>query len=393
MIRFVKKCAQRIHAGLSTIGLLALTACSTTDFFLGEDNRLTPNPLPVVQDTVGSEVIWRQKMGQPNKQGLAMLRAAAADGRVYAVSKAGRLLALSQETGQILQERDLGNGIVSGVQLAGQYLLLGTKNGDLLALDVGDFTELWRVSLGGQMLSLPAVANNIAIARTQNGAVTAIELATGHVMWRYQLIEPTFSVYGDASPVLVEDIVILTSNKGYFVVLDVRTGLPITEQRMALPRGIGRVAQLVDMDATPLVHQDRLFGAAYQSMVYAIDLKKGIPIWQQNATSTSQNFALSENALFLVDDNSHVIALEQNTGELRFSQAILQGRRLSAPVVWGDRVAVLDFEGYLTWLSQRDGRLLGQIRLAETGGATTPLLLNQVVIYQLDNGDLVAVRP
>jgi outer membrane protein assembly factor BamB len=51
-----------------------------------------------------------------------------------------------------------------------------------------------------------------------------------------------------------------------------------------------------------------------------------------------------------------------------------------------------DLEGYLRWVSARDGRLLGRVRVAKAAVASTPVVVGQTVYVQLDNGTVAAVR-
>ena len=69
----------------------------------------------------------------------------------------------------------------------------------------------------------------------------------------------------------------------------------------------------------------------------------------------------------------------------------LRNRRLATPTVVPAAIAVADFEGYVHFLSRRDGELLG--RLSVGGGAVLSPLLGtpEGVLVQTGNGNLVLV--
>lgn len=383
----------RFLYALFSTAFLTLSACSTTDFFLGEDNRPQAKPLPATAESVQTNLLWSHRLGKGNTVGGLVLQPDSDGRRVYAVSADGRLSAFAADSGEALYTVRLGNQITAGVAAAPGYLYVGTRNGSLLALHADDGSPAWRQALGGQMISRPASDGNIVVARTQDGRISAFRADNGQLLWRYHMTEPAFTMRGNASPIIGGGVVIVTSDSGYFVVLQQDTGLPIVEQRLAVGRGAGRISQIVDMDATPVVNQGRLFGAAYQSMMFAIDLEQGVPAWQQDKVSTPRDFALSEDGIFLSTDIDHVVALNQQDGSIRWQNSSLEGRGLSPVFAIPGRVGVLDREGHLLWLGERDGKLLGQAKIARIGATASPLVLNDKIVWQLDDGQLVAFRP
>ena len=376
-------------------GVLACTlaACSTSDFFLGADNRPVAKELPAATGSVQTQVLWTQRLGRSNSGSGLALQPDSDERRVYAVSADGRLYAFDANSGAQDYVVRLGNQISAGVVADGSYLYVGTKNGDLLALRAEDGSHAWRQPLGGQMISRPAAAGGIVVTRTLDGKISAFRAESGQLLWRYHISEPTFTMRGNASPVIGGGVVIVTSDSGYFVVLQAESGLPMLEERLAVGRGSGQIDRIVDMDATPMVNQGRLFGAAYQSMMFAVDLQQGAPVWQQTAVSTPRDFALSLDSLFLSTDIDHVAALSQSDGSIRWQSAALEGRKLSPALAIPGRVAFVDGEGYLLWLDDRNGTVLGHQRIGNSGATAPALVLQDKIIWQLDSGQLVAFRP
>lgn len=371
----------------------SLAACSTSDFFLGEDNRPQAKALPDASGSVETEVLWTQRLGGGKADAGLALQPDSDGQRIYAVNADGRLYALDVASGAEEYRVKLGNQISAGIKAYESYLFLGTKNGDLLAVNAADGSPAWRQPLGGQMLSRPAASNGVVITRTLDGKISAFRADNGQLLWRYHIVEPSFTMRGNASPIIGGGVVIVTSDSGYFVVLQLESGLPVFEERLATGRGSGRIDRMVDMDATPMVNQGRLFGAAYQSMMFALDLEKGVPAWQQNQVSTPRDFALSLDGVFLSTDIDHVAALNQSDGSIRWQSAALEGRKLSPALAVPGRVAFLDAEGYLIWLDDRNGAVLGHSRVGSSGATAAPLVLQDKIIWQLDSGQIIAFRP
>lgn len=372
---------------------LFLLSCSTSDFFLGRDNRPEAKPLPVVAGDVRTTVLWRHHLGDSGTEQGLTLQPAYQNGKIYAVSADGRLSVIDADNGKILSENDLGNRISAGVGIGAGQLFIGTAGGSLLALNAQTGQPLWREQLPAMILAAPVFADGLVFARTTDGTITAFDAGSGAVLWRYHTAEPLLSVRGNARPVIGGGVVILTTDSGEFVVLDERSGLPVIEQHIAVGRGSDPVARLVDMDTTAQIRHDILYAAAYQSMIFAIDLQAGMPLWEQNKVSTPKDIALNRDGIFLVSDIDHVIALNQRDGSIRWQNDALEGRYLSAPFALGNLIGVLDGQGYLHWLDARNGTLLGQKKIADSSAGVAAQILNDRVIWQLNDGSLIAFRP
>ena len=382
------------RSALLLAGALTLSACSSTsDFFLGKDNRPAPKPLPAAGGSAGATLLWKHKLGSGGAdEGLA-LKPAAWGGRIYAVSANGRLYAYNSD-GSTAWQQKLGNNISAGVAADRRNLYLGTGNGDLLALSAEDGETEWRAPLSSLMLAAPVTADGTVFARSIDGVLTAFDAANGSELWRYRIKEPLLSVRGNAEPVVGGGVVILTTDNGYFVVLDQRTGLPVVEQRIANSAGSNPVARLVDMDSTPIVANGILYGAAYQSMIFAVDLQQGQPLWQQEQTSTQKDIAINRAGLYLVTDTDHLVALNPQDGKIRWQNDRLEGRRLSPPFALADgRLGVLDYEGWLHWLDGASGELIGQQKIASTSADTPAVVLRDSILWQLSDGTLIKFRP
>lgn len=372
---------------------LFLLSCSTSDFFLGKDNRPEAKPLPAVAGDVQTSVLWQRYIGKSGtEQGLA-LQPAYQNAKVYAVSADGKLSVISADTGNIVLQVDLGNQISAGIGIGDGNLFVGTANGSLLALNSETGKPLWREELPAMILAAPVFADGLVFARTTDGTLTAFNANSGAVRWRYHTVEPLLSVRGNARAVVGGGVVILTTDNGYFVVLDEQSGLPLIEQRIAIGRGSDPVSRLVDMDTTAQISHDILYAAAYQSMIFAVDLQAGQPLWQQDSVSTAKEIALNQDSVILVNDIDHVIALDRRNGKIRWQNDALEGRYLSAPFALGNFIGVLDGEGYLHWLNAQTGMLIGQKKIASGSADVAAQILNNRIIWQLNDGNLISFRP
>ena len=97
-------------------------------------------------------------------------------GRLFVVNEANRVTAFDGAGGQVLWETELAEEVAAEPVAAGDALILGAIDGSLIALNMADGTETWRLDLGGSRLSAaPAISGNTLYAPTVDGRLTAVE--------------------------------------------------------------------------------------------------------------------------------------------------------------------------------------------------------------------------
>jgi outer membrane protein assembly factor BamB len=116
------------------------------------------------------------------------------------------------------------------------------------------------------------------------------------------------------------------------------------------------------VDGRLLVKDDTLFVAGYQGHVMAIDLRNGKAMWKREASSYHGPLNGLGN-IYLVSDDDHILAVDDQSTNDVWMQADLEGRQLSEPVLFANHIAVTDFEGYIHLVKQLDGTIVGRDQL------------------------------
>ncbi|MBS1220436.1 MAG: uncharacterized protein H6R24_66 [Proteobacteria bacterium] len=370
--------------------LIILSAgCS---WFGGSDNSIPPAKLQDIAQPVGVRQLWETQVGSGAKNQFIRLTPALADGRLYAASFNGVVLALDALSGQRLWETATQLPISGGVGVSDNGLVLvGTNKGQVIALRQDSGQEAWRAQVSSEVLAPPRATSGMVVVRTGDGKFTGLDARTGERRWMYAPAMPALSLRGSAPPVLTRTLVIAGLETGKLLVLSLDKGLPVTEKTIAPPRGRTEIERLIDIDAEPKIFGEYLYLVAYRGSVAAVDMRSGNLLWNRELSSYA-GLDVDEGQVYVSDDTDAVLALDRRSGGTLWRQAELTGRRLSAPVATRDHVVVGDFEGYLHWLSKDSGRIVGRIRAAGKAIVAPPLAAGDTVFVQGQSGALGAFR-
>ncbi len=384
-----------INRRLTFLFTIAVVLAGCSSWFYGDSNAPSPSERPQVSDPLlRTEKRWQYALGEGGAAGGLALTPVQGGDAIFAISADGRLYRFSAQSGEREWRVRLGTRISAGLTLGDRAIYAGSEKGDVLAISPRDGHILWRTPLGALLLARPVFGDGLVVVKTIDGTVSALDPVTGTIRWRYVSYEPMLGMHGSSSALVGGGVVILMDDNGYFSVLDEKNGLPVARTRMAMGKSGNKVANLVDQLATPKVNQSTLFASAYQHLVYAVDLENGgMPIWQNQSVSTLKDFAMDPKSLYIATPDDTIVALSQADGSERWRYQGLRGRHVAPPVAIPGRVGVLDEKGYLYWLDSASGELIGESRLGGTGSRSEALVLDDLLIWQLSSGHLVAFRP
>jgi len=361
-----------------------LAACSSTP----EAER--PLPLPRYSHEVELKSSWSHMLGAWQVAPAGPLQPALAGKRLAVVDGFDWLRTFDARTGGMHWERRTGLAVTAGVTAAGDELLLGTREGEIVAYTLQDGNVRWRTSLSSEVLAEPTVAGEVAVARSGDGKVYALRLTDGKILWTFERAVPTLSLRGLGRPVVDGDQVFVGFATGKLAALSLKDGSLLWETAVATPQGRSELERLVDVDAAPVVRGDTVYAAAFQGRVVALSRSEGRVLWSRDL-SVFNDMAADEHALYVSDAQGAVWALDRATGAALWKQGRLVRRGLSGPVLFGGYLVVSDFQGYMHFLSTEDGRLVGRYFIADTG--VTGMLADDKRLYvQGRDGTLIALR-
>lgn len=375
------------------ISILLLSGCgSMSPLKLLEDapNVDPPAELVELKSSINVRKIWSTSVGSGSASDRVKLVPFVNGNRVYVANREGVVKALNSSNGQVIWRVEKEGLEISGGPGAGEGLVLvGTSNGEVLALSEQDGSEIWRSRVSSEVLSVPKAAQGMVVVHTVDGKLYALNVSDGKVAWMYDRSIPVLTLHGNSSPVISGSKVFCGFASGKLIAFDLESGQQYWEATIAVPSGRSELERMVDIDGDPVVQGGMVYVATYQGQLAAVDVNSGDVVWRRELSSYAGLGADHEN-LYVSDAEDKVWAIDPNNSSSMWKQDKLHGRRLTAPAVLGEYIVVGDFEGYLHWLSPEDGRMLARTRVGSVSITTPPVIDGSVAYVLGDGGDLAA---
>jgi len=362
------------------VTLLTLCGCS----MFGNDDIEQPAELVDFEQEVRLERRWSVKVGDGQGKYYNQLTPAIDREFIFAASADGTVTAINRASGDV-EWRQRSDDLISGAVGAGFGMVLyGTREAEVVALDQISGRELWRATVSSEVVSAPQSNGRVVALQTVDGKLVALDAATGQQRWIYETTIPALTLRGSSKPVFASNTVLAGFANGMVAAVNVNNGFLLWEERVAIPQGRYDIERVIDVDGDLLLAGNTLFASSYQGNLMGFDVQSGQITWGLEASSY-HGLAQGFGNIYYVNDQSHVIALRNNTDQVVWENDDLRLRRLTAPRALGNYVAVGDFEGYLHLLSQIDGHFVSRVRV-DRGGIRGNIVADSNTFYVFGNG-------
>lgn len=371
-------------AALLSLAVL-VTGCSSAD-----KKEPQPAELAKFEAEAALQKQWSRSIGKGQGKTYNLLAPAVYGDQIYATDVNGLVMSLDRLTGKVLWKKKLDLPVSGGVGVGYGLVLVGTLKGEVVALDVTDGEEKWRSEVNSEVLAAPAVNGDVVVVQTQDDRLIALEIDTGAQRWSYESSPAVLTLRGTGAPLLTNQLAIAGLSTGKVVALDTQRGLPVWEQRVAIPQGRSELERVVDIDGGLLLSGGTLYVVTYQGRVAALDLESGRILWQRDASS-SMGVALGYGSVYLSLADGTVEGIDERSTSVLWSNDGLARRQLSAPQVFSSYIAVGDLEGYLHLLSQVDGRFIARTRIDSSGVRSQPVVDGDWLYVYANDGKLVGL--
>lgn len=378
---------KKIAVILTITGLcMALGACST---FMDKDN--TPDPAKLTHFIPETSLTkqWYVNTGPGAGNEYLKLSPAIQDNVIFTASKNGTVTATDATTGHITWQTHLRTEISSGVSAYKNLLFLGTPDARVIALNTANGSIYWEKSVPSEVLALITAKQNIALIKTIDGRITAVSTQSGHTLWHYQQSPPELILRGGSAPKISHDNAIVGFSTGKLAKLSLEDGSLAWLQTVAYPEGTFAIQRMVDIDADPIIINDRVYVATYQGNIAALDLASGKAIWTHKISSYA-GITADNHRVYISDANSHVWAFDAETGMVLWTQKDLYARNITGPAILGNYVLVADGSGYIHLMNQQDGHFVARTYVSTPAILATPVIKNNTVYIYNRAGDLAA---
>jgi outer membrane protein assembly factor BamB len=304
-------------------------------------------------------------------------------------TRGGKVVAVDVGTGAVTWQTPVSGGVDgdAGFDRARGQVYVGSDDGYLYAIEPEHGAIRWSTKLRGGIAHPPDFGADVLYQATAADRVYALDPSDGKVRWQYERDTPDgFTIHGNASPRRLGSLVFAGFSDGYLAALSADKGDVVWSRSLAAASD-----QFVDVDATPILQGDRIVAASFSGGIYGLRAKDGEVLWHTLVDGTSA-LAVGSERLYAVSSREGLAALSPQ-GNILWRQGLPQAGDLTVPVEVGPYLVFSGSREGLFVIERRTGKLL-QVFDPARGMCAAPtvdregraiyVLANSGALYALD---------
>ena len=341
--------------------------------------------------------IWSAEAGTgSSSDGRLTARPIVYDGRVYTLDAAGRVSAFSATSGGRAWRVSLApssekahEGYGGGLAAANGRLFAATGFGTVLALDPRSGKKVWEKNVGVPIRASPTVDGGKVFVATTEGRLHCFSEADGTELWSFRGLPERTSILSNPSPAVAGDTVVVPYPSGDLVAVRISDGQSIWSESLARTRTRSSLASLSDT-SRPAIAGGTVYAVGHAGRMIATSAGSGERLWSLNVPGTETPWVAGD-SIYVVDVRGQLMSLTRQDGKIRWTVKLSGAKTWSGPVLAGGRLWLTSNKGHLVSVDPTTGRVMATRNLG------APIYIAPVVaggrMYILtDTARLIALR-
>jgi len=328
-------------------------------------------------------------------------------GRVYTLDAGARVTAFSTSGGgvswktSLIPEKELGEGSFfslggggggghgGGLAIDNGRIYAASGYGNVVALDPGSGKKIWEKSLGTPVRASPTAAGDRVFVVTIDGRFYCLSGADGTELWAVRGLPQQASLLTNVSPAVEGEIVVVPYPSGDLVALKVSDGSPVWSENLARTRTTSQLTSMSDA-ARPAIDHGTVFAVGHAGRLVATQSKTGERLWSLNVPGTQAPWVAGD-SVFVVDTSGQLMAISRSDGKVQWTTQLAGASIWSGPTLAGGTLWLASAKGQLVGVDAVTGRLTTQTDLGSPV-YIAPVVAQGKMFILTDNAKLIALN-
>ena len=356
----------RINFIVLLLMLIIISSCSSLDGLrFWQSDEIDPDePKELIafnnQDNINISIEWKKSNKGENQMGNFLPDFSAQN--LFFSDPSGNVYSINANNGNQNWGTEL-NFLASGTAAGFGIVVVSDIEGNVIALDQKDGSELWSSNVKGEVLSKAAIDAKLVIIKTGSGELLGLNKETGSIQWSYRSKLPLLTVRGSSSPVIVDDKIYASFDNGRLGVFELNTGFQVWDGAISYVRGVSELENLIDSDSDPVVDGPLIYTTNYQGNLNIFDTTQKRSVWSYE-TSSFYSPIITRGMLMVIEANSGIRSFAIKTLQESWINEDYLNRDLSNAVSFKGNLIVGDFEGYLHIVDPLNGKTIARQKIS-----------------------------
>lgn len=280
-------------------------------------------------------------------------------------------------------------GYGGGLAVDNGRLYAASGFGNVVALDPQTGKKIWEKQLEAPIRASPTAAGDRVFVVTLDGRFYCLAGADGGELWSARGLPQQASLINNASPAVDAGTVVVPYPSGDLVALNVEDGSVLWQESLSRTRTTSQLTSMSDT-ARPAIDNGVVFAIGHAGRMIATQVSTGERLWSINVPSTQQPW-VAGGSVFVVDTDGELIAIDKNDGKLQWTTKLPGATSWSGPTLAGGTLWVVSAKGDLVGVEAQTGRLTVQKQVGSPV-YVAPIVAQGRMYILTDSAKLIALN-
>ena len=248
-----------------------------------------------------------------------------------------------------------GGGYGGGLAAEDGRIYAATGYGNVVALDPASGKKLWEKQLGVPIRAAPTAAGGRVFIITADGRFFSFNGADGAENWAVRGLPQQASLLIGTSPAVDGDIAVVPYPSGDVVALKITDGAAAWSESLARTRTTSQLNSLSDA-ARPVIDAGTVFAVGHAGRMIATQAKTGERLWSLNLPGTQMPWVAGD-SVFVVDTGGQLMAVGRHDGKIQWTAKLPGDGAWAGPVLAGGSLWLASAKGQLVSVEPQTGKV------------------------------------
>ena len=243
------------------------------------------------------------------------------------------------------------------------------------------------------------VSGNFFLVLAKDNRLYAYNLTNGELEWTHEGLEETSTFMGSSSPVVSKGIVVVTYSSGEIYAINLSKGIVIWNDNLSSLVQKKSLENISDILGNPVIQNDTVYVISHNGKMVSMNLNNGKRLWESNIGGIQTPWVASKFIYVLSKDNE-LICLTSDEGKIvwvsKLKDYIDFEKKVklitwTGPLLTGHMLIVSGSHGLIASISPYTGKFLGAINI-KSSVENQAIVANKTVFFLTSKGKLLAYR-
>jgi outer membrane protein assembly factor BamB len=294
---------------------------------------------------------------------------------------------------------DPTKGFGGGLAYSQGRLFATSGFGQVVAFSAQNGGRLWRTDLGVPIVNAPTVNGGRVFVSSEDNHFVALAQTDGRKLWDHQGISEAAGILSSTSAAVAGEFVIVPYTSGELYAIRVQNGRAAWNDMLTRSGQVTALSELDDIAGRPVVDRDMVFAISHSGLMAAISLSTGDRVWTRDIGGIQTPWAAGDFVYVLTTD-SQLLCLQRKDGRVKWITQLDRWEHpedkdgtivWAGPVLVSNRLIMVSNTGVILAVSPYTGKKLGSEEF-DGGSMIAPVVANETLYLLTKHAKLLALR-